>query len=94
MRMEEDKGEIRTKIIDLFLFKNKKKQVRMKYENNLWETQTIINKKMKNILINLFILYFLLCLIYILLFININYYVYKRNKIFDLIIIYFLISII
>jgi len=35
MRMEEDRGEIRAKIIDLFLFKNKKKQVRMKYENNL-----------------------------------------------------------
>jgi len=35
MRMEEDRGEIRKKIIDLFLFKNKKKQVRMKYENNL-----------------------------------------------------------
>jgi len=48
--MEEDRGEIRAKIIDLFLFKNKKKQVRMKYENNLWETQTIINKKMKKYL--------------------------------------------
>jgi len=33
--MEEDKGEIRAKIIDPFLFKNKKKHVRMKYEKNL-----------------------------------------------------------
>jgi len=29
--MEEDGGEI----IDLFLFKNKKKQMRMEYKNNL-----------------------------------------------------------
>jgi len=35
MRMEEDIGEIRAKIIDIFLFKNKKKQVRVGYENNL-----------------------------------------------------------
>jgi len=33
--MEEDREEIKAKIIDLFLFKNKKKYVRMKYENNL-----------------------------------------------------------
>jgi len=35
MRMEEDRGEIRAKIIDIFLLKNKKKQVRMEYEKNL-----------------------------------------------------------
>jgi len=33
--MEEDRGEIRAKIIDIFLFKNKKKHIRIKYENNL-----------------------------------------------------------
>jgi len=33
--MGENKGEIKEKIIDLFLFKNKRKQMRMKYENNL-----------------------------------------------------------
>jgi len=33
--MEEDRGEIRAKIMDLFLFKNKKKQVTMEDENNL-----------------------------------------------------------
>jgi len=33
--MEENKGEIREKIIDLFLFRNERKQMRMKYENNL-----------------------------------------------------------
>jgi len=33
--MEENKGEIREKIIDLFLFRNKRKQMRMKYEKNL-----------------------------------------------------------
>jgi len=46
--MEENKGEIREKIIDIFLFSNKKKHMRMKYENNLRETQTIMktnNKK-------------------------------------------------
>jgi len=45
----------------------------------------------KNILINLCILYLFFILyyvwFYILLFININYYIYKRNKIFNLIII-------
>jgi len=35
MGEDKDKGEIRAKIIDLFLFKNKKKHVRMKYKNNL-----------------------------------------------------------
>jgi len=40
----------------------------------------------KNILINLFILYFYYVWFYILLFVNINYYIYKRNKIFNLII--------
>jgi len=34
MRLGEDRGEIRAKIIDLFLFKNKKKHMRMEYENN------------------------------------------------------------
>jgi len=33
--MEEDKGEIREKIINIFLFKNKKKWVKIEYENNL-----------------------------------------------------------
>jgi len=33
--MEEDKGEIRAKIINIFLFKNKKKWVKIEYENNL-----------------------------------------------------------
>jgi len=32
--MEEDIGEIRAKIIYIFLFKNKKKHVRREYENN------------------------------------------------------------
>jgi len=33
--MEENRGEIKAKMIDLFLFKNKRKQLRMRYENNL-----------------------------------------------------------
>jgi len=41
---------MRVKVIDIFLLKNKRKQVRMKNENNLH------NKK--NILINIFILYY------------------------------------
>jgi len=61
--MEENRGEIRAKIIYLFLFKNKRKHVKMRYKNNLWETQAVINKKIKNILINIFIIYYLLCLI-------------------------------
>ena len=42
-RMEENKGEIRVKIKYFFLFKykRKRKHIRMKDENNLWETQTI-----------------------------------------------------
>jgi len=33
--MEENKGEIREKIIDILIFRNKRKQMRMKYKNNL-----------------------------------------------------------
>ena len=45
--MGEDKGEKRAKIIYFFLFKNKRKRVRMRYNNNLLETQTLINKNNK-----------------------------------------------
>jgi len=33
--MEENTREIRAKMIDVFLFKNKRKRLRMRYENNL-----------------------------------------------------------
>jgi len=33
--MEKDRGEIKAKIIYLFLLKNKKKEMRMEHENNL-----------------------------------------------------------
>jgi len=52
--MEENKGEIREKIIDLFLFRNKRKQMRVKYENNLWKTQSIMKTNNKKYLDNSF----------------------------------------
>jgi len=42
--MEENRGEIREKIIYLFLFRNKRKHVKMRNEKNSWETQAIIEK--------------------------------------------------